>query len=153
MANYNLREVLKQLGRNILSWVKSNCVNNCVSTTTNLPLAAAQGKVLQDQITTLNSNIESRVRGMFTTQTFAKNWSARNSYGSQITGTILNASSFAKKGYTPIGIIGAQTGSPSGYFVDCSLNDVYIAVAHVSGLPDKANISGTAHITVLYMKN
>ena len=57
MANYNLREVLKQLGRNILSWVKSNCVNNCVSTTTNLPLAAAQGKVLQDQITTLNSNI------------------------------------------------------------------------------------------------
>lgn len=58
MANYNLREVLKQLGRNILSWVKTNCVNNCVSTTTNLPLAAAQGKVLQDQITTLNSNIE-----------------------------------------------------------------------------------------------
>ena len=60
MANYNLREVLKQLGRNILSWVKSNCVNNCVSTTTNLPLAAAQGKVLQDQITTLNSNIASK---------------------------------------------------------------------------------------------
>ena len=60
MANYNLREVLKQLGRNILSWVKSNCVNNCVSTTTNLPLAAAQGKVLQDQITTLNSNIDSK---------------------------------------------------------------------------------------------
>lgn len=58
MANYNLREVLKQLGRNILSWVKTNCVNNCVSTTTNLPLAAAQGKVLQDQITTLNSNIK-----------------------------------------------------------------------------------------------
>ena len=60
MANYNLREVLKQLGRNILSWVKSNCVNNCVSTTTNLPLAAAQGKVLQDQITALNSNIASK---------------------------------------------------------------------------------------------
>lgn len=60
MANYNLREVLKQLGRNILSWVKSNCVNNCVSTTTNLPLAAAQGKALQDQITSLNSNIESK---------------------------------------------------------------------------------------------
>lgn len=57
MANYNLREVLKQLGRNILSWVKTNCVNNCVSTTTNLPLAAAQGTALQKQITTLNSNI------------------------------------------------------------------------------------------------
>lgn len=60
MANYNLREVLKQLGRNILSWVKSNCVNNCVSTTTNLPLAAAQGKALQDQITALNSNIATK---------------------------------------------------------------------------------------------
>lgn len=59
MANYNLREVLKQLGRNILSWVKTNCVNNCVSTATNLPLAAAQGKALQDQITTLKSNIGS----------------------------------------------------------------------------------------------
>lgn len=91
MANYNLREVLKQLGRNILSWVKSNCVNNCVSTTTNLPLAAAQGKVLQDQITTLNSNIVAKLdlsnfkvdygsgvsdcnnmfRGIFTTNTAA----------------------------------------------------------------------------------
>ena len=60
MANYNLREVLKQLGRNILSWVKTNCVNNCASTATNLPLAAAQGKALQDQITTLNSNIASK---------------------------------------------------------------------------------------------
>ena len=58
MANYNLREVLKQLGRNILSWVKTNCVNNCTSTATNLPLAAAQGKALQTQITTLNSNIK-----------------------------------------------------------------------------------------------
>ena len=90
---------------------------------------------------------------MFTTQTFSKNWSAKNSYGSQVTGTIFNASSFAKKGYTPIGIIGAQTGNPSGYFVNCSLSGVYIAVAHVSGLPDKANISGTAYVTVLYTKN
>lgn len=60
MADYNLREVLKQLGRNILSWVKSNCVNNCTSTSTNLPLAAAQGKALQAQITTLNRNINNK---------------------------------------------------------------------------------------------
>ena len=32
-------------------------VNNCVSTSTTLPLAASQGKVLQDQITTLNSKL------------------------------------------------------------------------------------------------
>lgn len=53
MANYSLRESLKQLGRKILG----SCVNSCVSTATNLPLAANQGKVLQDQINTLNSNI------------------------------------------------------------------------------------------------
>ena len=57
MANLSIKQVLTNLGKDILNWVKSNCVNNCVSTTTNLPLAAAQGKVLQDQITTLNSNI------------------------------------------------------------------------------------------------
>lgn len=53
MANYSLRESLKQLGRKILG----SCVNSCVSTATNLPLAANQGKVLQDQINTLNNNL------------------------------------------------------------------------------------------------
>lgn len=57
MENLSIKQVLTNLGKDILNWVKSNCVNNCVSTTTNLPLAAAQGKALQDQITTLNSNI------------------------------------------------------------------------------------------------
>lgn len=33
-------------------------VNNCTSTSTSLPLSAAQGKSLQDQITTLNTNID-----------------------------------------------------------------------------------------------
>ncbi len=60
MANYNLREVLKQLGRNILNWVKTNCVNNLVSDATNLPLSAAQGKVLDGKITALNSNIATK---------------------------------------------------------------------------------------------
>lgn len=57
MVYLSIKQVLTNLSKDILNWVKSNCVNNCVSTTTNLPLAAAQGKVLQDQITTLNSNI------------------------------------------------------------------------------------------------
>lgn len=50
MASYNLRTVLKMMGQNILNWVKSNCVNNLLSTSTNLPLAAAQGKVLDEKI-------------------------------------------------------------------------------------------------------
>lgn len=57
MENLSIKQVLTNLGKDILNWVKSNCVNNLVSDATNLPLSAAQGKVLQDQITTLNSNI------------------------------------------------------------------------------------------------
>lgn len=53
MANYSLREVFKQFGKKIFG----SCVNSCVSESQNLPLAASQGKVLQDQITQLNSNM------------------------------------------------------------------------------------------------
>lgn len=53
MADYSLREVFKQFGKKIFG----SCVNSCVSESQNLPLAASQGKVLQDQITQLNSNI------------------------------------------------------------------------------------------------
>lgn len=54
MADYSLRDVFKQFGKKIFG----SCVNSCVSESQNLPLAASQGKVLQDQITQLNSNIE-----------------------------------------------------------------------------------------------
>lgn len=54
MADYSLREVFKQFGKKIFG----SCVNSCVSESQNLPLAASQGKVLQDQITQLNSNKE-----------------------------------------------------------------------------------------------
>lgn len=53
MADYSLREVFKQFGKKFFG----SCVNSCVSESQNLPLAASQGKVLQDQITQLNSNI------------------------------------------------------------------------------------------------
>ena len=57
MANLSIKQVLTNLGKDILNWVKSNCVNNLVSDATNLPLSAAQGKKLQGEIDTLNSNI------------------------------------------------------------------------------------------------
>ena len=53
----SLKEVLKQLGIKLIGWVKSNCVNNLLSDRADLPLAAAQGKVLDGKITALNSNI------------------------------------------------------------------------------------------------
>ena len=40
---------------------KSEIVNNCVSTSTNVPLAAAQGKALSDSITALNSNLSQQI--------------------------------------------------------------------------------------------
>lgn len=55
-----LTEVLKKLGINLIGWVKSNCVNNLLSDRADLPLAAAQGKVLDGKITALNSNIASK---------------------------------------------------------------------------------------------
>lgn len=57
MADYSLKQTFVQFSKKTLAWVKANCVNNLVSDATNLPLAAAQGKVLQDQISALNSNI------------------------------------------------------------------------------------------------
>lgn len=60
MVYLSIKQVLTNLGKDILNWVKSNCVNNLLSDRADLPLAAAQGKVLQDQITALNSNIDSK---------------------------------------------------------------------------------------------
>mgnify|MGYP007065857237 CR=1 FL=1 len=56
----SLKEVLKQLGIKLIGWVKSNCVNNLLSDRADLPLAAAQGKVINEKITALNSNIVSK---------------------------------------------------------------------------------------------
>ena len=56
---------VKQQIINALTWFKSklvgSIVNNCTSTSTSLPLSAAQGKSLQDQITTLNTNLDDKV--------------------------------------------------------------------------------------------
>ena len=52
--------------KNALGWfltrLKGNVVNNLTSTSTDLPLSAAKGKDLQDQITSLNTNMDSEFR-------------------------------------------------------------------------------------------
>lgn len=60
MANLSIKQVLTNLGKDILNWVKSNCVNNLLSDRTDLPLSAAQGKALDGKITALNSNIATK---------------------------------------------------------------------------------------------
>ena len=57
----SLKEVLKQLGIKLIGWVKYNCVNNLLSDRADLPLAAAQGKVIDEKITALNSNIVTKL--------------------------------------------------------------------------------------------
>lgn len=56
----SLKEVLKQLGIKLIGWVKTNCVNNLLSDRADLPLAAAQGKVIDEKISSLNSNIATK---------------------------------------------------------------------------------------------
>ncbi len=51
MANYSLYNTFKHFGKKFFE----SCVDSCTSEAQNLPLAASQGKVLQDQITQLNS--------------------------------------------------------------------------------------------------
>lgn len=43
---------------------KSEIVNNCVSTSTNAPLAAAQGKALSDSISALNSDLSQQISAL-----------------------------------------------------------------------------------------
>lgn len=61
MADLTVMAVLKKLGKDILGWVKGNCVNNLVSTATNLPLAANQGKVLDEKIDAINQSLDSKI--------------------------------------------------------------------------------------------
>lgn len=51
MANYSLYNTFKHFGKKFFE----SCVDSCTSEAQNLPLAASQGKVLQDQITQLNN--------------------------------------------------------------------------------------------------
>ena len=70
LTNIKSKATLSILFQNIKAYLKKACtvgqlVTNCTSSSNTLPLAASQGKVLQDQITTLNrntSNLESRLK-------------------------------------------------------------------------------------------
>ena len=67
MNNLTIKQ--KILGALDLFWQKLNSivckytdvVNNCTSTSTILPLSAAQGKNLQEQVNTLNSKISTHI--------------------------------------------------------------------------------------------
>ena len=59
MADLTTKQVLQKLGKDILNWVKTNCVDNLVSTSKNLPLSANQGRVLKEGQDAINQSLES----------------------------------------------------------------------------------------------
>lgn len=64
LKNIKSKTKLSILMQNIKAFCKGCCtlgmlVDNCVTNNNNLPLAASQGKILMDQITSLNSDLQS----------------------------------------------------------------------------------------------
>lgn len=57
MADLTVKQVLQKLGKDILNWVKTNCVDNLVSTSKNLPLSANQGRVLKEGQDAINQSL------------------------------------------------------------------------------------------------
>ena len=57
MADLTTKQVLQKLGKDILNWVKTNCVDNLVSTSKNLPLSANQGRVLKEGQDAINQSL------------------------------------------------------------------------------------------------
>lgn len=58
MADLTVRQVMQKLGKDILNWIKTNCVDNLVSTSKNLPLSANQGRVLKEGQDAINQSLE-----------------------------------------------------------------------------------------------
>lgn len=58
MADLTVRQVMQKLGKDILNWVKTNCVDNLVSTSKNLPLSANQGRVLKEGQDAINQSLD-----------------------------------------------------------------------------------------------
>lgn len=63
-------------------------VNNCVTDNPNLPLSAAQGKALQDQLATLNSNLDS---SKIKSKSFTTTVDQYSQVGVTVSGTIIAA--------------------------------------------------------------
>lgn len=128
MASYNLRTVLKMMGQNILNWVKSNCVNNLLSTATNLPLAAAQGKVLDEKIGKINQSLSS-------TQSHFKTAYAEN----RASNTETDLSTLLSLGYNRSGLYVINVTSGGASFTDALNCQYYSTNTESNGIITKVS--------------
>ena len=111
------------------NWMTGVCligqiVNNCVTNNEKLPLSAAQGKVLMDLYTVLNTNLVSYLKAQgaqaFGTGTTGWNSARHTAYVAQ------NLIVPAIAGYTPIGVLQWALGS------DTDENYKYVSVSKIN---------------------
>lgn len=131
----SLKEVLKQLGIKLIGWVKSNCVNNLLSDRADLPLAAAQGKVIDEKITALNSNIT--------------NFTVKEKLGSCLDGTI--SFDATKYKYVYVTSVGGSTLIPVPLLR--LLGDVHLSHSRYAGSGYNAYLYMTIAINKLTISN
>ena len=124
----NLREVLKKLNQKTLNWVKSNCVNNLLSTATNLPLAAAQGKVLDEKIGEVTQSLD-------TTQSHFKAAYAEN----RATNTETDLSTLLSLGYNRSGLYVINVTSGGASFTDVLNCQYYSTNTESNGIVAKVS--------------
>ena len=118
-------------------------VNNCVTDNAKLPLSAAQGKVLQDAIAKLNSDLGVKLTkgSLFTVILSA-------SYNISPNSTVDVSASCVRNGYVALGIVGL-----SGLTSNCTARQFFLSEleAFVSVYNrSSTNQSGTCNIRVLY---
>ena len=109
----------------------ANVVDNCASTSTTMPLSANQGKVLQDQITELNTDKSNKL--------MVKSWNYPSA-------NVQNAS-VAVDRYTAIGVVGWYVPNTSGVFCQLYVSDNKLTMA--SSLTSQVSV----RVYILYVKN
>ena len=118
--------------KNALGWfltrLKGNVVNNLTSTSTDLPLSAAKGKDLQDQITSLNTKLTNQI---FTTNRTSSTWLsvAYTSYNI-CEYTVLTGGIYLALGYVAI----SETKSDRSYYCALNINDYEVSKITSPGL-------------------
>lgn len=119
-------------------------VNNCVTDNAKLPLSAAQGKALMDQITKLNSDSHSLLKIKSTSGTI--NLGAWKSVDLRVPVT-------APEGYTPIGLMSFDTAGAIPICINAMMiSTVEVTVGLTNPSADTANNTGFT-LSALYIKS
>lgn len=153
LASFVTRMPLVKFMRNVVAGFKlvlyaGQVVNNCVTDNASLPLSAAQGKVLMDLYTVLNTNLTT----LYTTR-----WANNVDKITVGPGTVVTTEIAVPtiSGYTPIGAIGFSTKQGLSVY-QCSIdgqNKVARVYVYNGTSSTITNEIGQAGIHILYLRN